>query len=139
MKLVVLLSALFTISNAYSAELPPSANITKAFADSAKRSILGEGGEFPVKVDAGYEITNIFGNLNNIVFEYNMPTDSQSVSIVDITENIRLGLNAQFCNKQDVIEVLRAYDIRFLFRFQFNDDRNVPATLSIDEICKEQK
>ncbi|MCO6550593.1 MULTISPECIES: hypothetical protein [Gilliamella] len=139
MKLAVLLSALFTISNAYSAELPPSANITKAFADSAKRSILGEGGEFPVKVDAGYEITNIFGNLNNIVFEYNMPTDSQSVSIVDITENIRLGLNAQFCNKQDVIEVLRAYDIRFLFRFQFNDDRNVPATLSIDEICKEQK
>ena len=139
MKLVVLLSALFTISNAYSAELPPSANITKAFADSAKRSILGEGGEFPVKVDAGYEITNIFGNLNNIVFEYNMPTDSQSVSIVDITENIRLGLNAQFCNKQDVIEVLRAYDIRFLFRFQFNDDRNVPATLSIDEICKVQK
>lgn len=139
MKLAVLLSALFTISNAYSAELLPSANITKAFADSAKRSILGEGGEFPVKVDAGYEITNIFGNLNNIVFEYNMPTDSQSVSIVDITENIRLGLNAQFCNKQDVIEVLRAYDIRFLFRFQFNDDRNVPATLSIDEICKEQK
>lgn len=139
MKLVVLFSAFFMISSAYSIDLPPSANITKAFSDSAKRSILGEGGEFPIKMDAGYEITNIFSNPNSIVFEYNMPTDSQSVSIGEITEDIRLGLNAQFCNNQDVIEVLHAYDIRFLFRFQFNDERNVPTTLSIDEICKEQK
>ncbi|OCG66291.1 hypothetical protein A9G39_06695 [Gilliamella sp. Imp1-6] len=139
MKLVVLFSAFFMISSAYSTDLPPSANITKAFADSAKRSILSEGGEFPIKMDGGYEITNIFSNPNSIVFEYNMPTDSQSVTIGDITEDIRLGLNAQFCNNQDVIKVLRAYDIQFLFRFQFNDDRNVPATLSIDEICEEQK
>ncbi|OCG42267.1 hypothetical protein A9G29_00005 [Gilliamella sp. Fer2-1] len=137
--LAVLLSSFLMISNAYSAELPSSANITKAFADSAKRSILGEGGKFPIKTEAGYEVTNIFYNLNNVVFEYSMPTDSQSVSIVDITEGIRLGLNAQFCSKQDVVDVLRAYDIRFLFRFQFNDDRNVPATLSIDEICEEPK
>ncbi|SCB85619.1 hypothetical protein GA0061081_10284 [Gilliamella bombicola] len=75
-KLAALVSAFFMISSAYSAELPPSANITKAFADSAKRSILGEGGTFPVKVEAGYEVTNIFYNLNNVVFEYNMPTDS---------------------------------------------------------------
>ncbi|MWP62929.1 hypothetical protein [Gilliamella sp. Pas-s25] len=137
-KLAVLVSAFFMISSAYSAELPSSANITKAFADSAKRSILGEGGTFPVKVEAGYEVTNIFYNLNSIVFEYNMPTDSQSASIEEITKGIRLGLNAQFCDKQDVIDVLRAYDISFLFRFQFTDNRNVPATLSIDEICQKQ-
>ncbi|OCG17589.1 hypothetical protein A9G24_02940 [Gilliamella sp. App6-5] len=137
-KLAALFSAFFMISSAYSAELPLSANITKAFADSAKRSILGEGGSFPVKVEAGYEVTNIFYNLNSVVFEYNMPTDSQSASMEDITEGIRLGLNAQFCDKQDVIDVLRAYDIRFLFRLQFTDNRNVPATLSIDEICQKQ-
>ncbi|MWN05694.1 hypothetical protein [Gilliamella sp. Pas-s95] len=137
-KLAALFSAFFMISSAYSAELPPSANITKAFADSAKRSILGEGGTFPVKVEAGYEVTNIFYNLNNVVFEYNMPTDSQSASMEEIIEGIRLGLNAQFCDKQDVIDVLRAYDISFLFRFQFTDNRIVPATLSIDNICQKQ-
>ncbi|SCB85649.1 hypothetical protein GA0061081_10285 [Gilliamella bombicola] len=56
----------------------------------------------------------------------------------DIIKGIRLGLNAQFCDKQDVIDVLRAYDISFLFRFQFTDDRIVPATLSIDNICQKQ-
>lgn len=137
-KLAVLVSAFFMISSAYSTELPPSANITKAFADSAKRSILGEGGTFPIKVEAGYEVTNIFNNLNSIIFEYNMPTDSQSTSMEEITEGIRLGLNAQFCDKQDVIDVLRAYDISFLFRFQFTDNRIVPATLSIDGICQKQ-
>ncbi|WP_085247946.1 hypothetical protein [Gilliamella mensalis] len=137
-KLAVLVSAFFMISSAYSTELPPSANITKAFADSAKRSILGEGGTFPIKVEAGYEVTNIFNNLNSIIFEYNMPIDSQSASMEEITEGIRLGLNAQFCDKQDVIDVLRAYNISFLFRFQFTDNRIVPATLSIDGICQKQ-
>lgn len=135
LRLALLFSWIFTISYAYSAQLPPVTNITKGLADSAKNSLLGPKEKFPVKVEGGYEVANIFSYLNYVIFEYNMPTDSQSMSISDFSENIRQGLSDQFCDKPDVIDALRLYDIRFLFRFKFTDNRNIPSTLSIDEIC----
>ena len=136
--LAVLLSSLFmfTTANAAEADKNTGVKVTKALADSAKRSLLGEKGKFPIQVEAGYEVTNITANLNNVVFEYKMPSDSQNTPLNDFMENVRLGLNSQFCDKSDVVNVLKTYDIRFIFRFQFTDERNIPTTLSIKEICE---
>ena len=137
-KLAVMLSSLFmfTTANAAEADKTTGVKVTKALADSAKRSLLGEKGKFPIQVEAGYEVTNITANLNNVVFEYKMPSDSQNTPLDDFMENVRLGLNSQFCDKSDVVNVLKTYDIRFIFRFQFTDERNIPTTLSIKEICE---
>lgn len=136
--LAVLLSSLFMFTTANAAEVDKNTGVkvTKALADSAKRSLLGEKGKFPIQVEAGYEVTNITANLNNVVFEYKMPSDSQNTPLNDFMENVRLGLNSQFCDKSDVVNVLKTYDIRFIFRFQFTDERNIPTTLSIKEICE---
>ena len=136
--LAVLLSSLFMFTTANAAEVDKNTGVkvTKALADSAKRSLLGEKGKFPIQVEAGYEVTNITANLNNVVFEYKMPSDSQNTPLDDFMENVRLGLNSQFCDKSDVVNVLKTYDIRFIFRFQFTDERNIPTTLSIKEICE---
>ncbi|OCG02862.1 hypothetical protein [Gilliamella sp. wkB112] len=136
-KLAVLFSGILICSTAYSAEPPSVDKISKALVDSAKKSLLGEKGKFPLKLDGGMEIINITSTSNNVVFEYTVPTDSQSVPTENLTENIKVGLNNLFCGKQDMVNVLRAYDIRFLFRFLYTDNRNVPATLSIDEICEQ--
>lgn len=136
-KLAIIFWGILLLSTAYSVEPPSVDKISKALVDSAKKSLLGPKGKFPVKIDGGMEITNISSTSNNVVFEYRVPTDSQSLSTENLTDNIRVGLNNLFCSKQDVINVLRAYDIRFLFRFLYTDDRNVPATLSIDEICEQ--
>lgn len=136
-KLAIIFWGILLLSTAYSVEPPSVDKISKALVDSAKKSLLGPKGKYPVKIDGGMEITNISSTSNNVVFEYRVPTDSQSLSTENLTDNIRVGLNNLFCSKQDVINVLRAYDIRFLFRFLYTDDRNVPATLSIDEICEQ--
>ncbi|OCG24635.1 hypothetical protein A9G11_03000 [Gilliamella sp. wkB108] len=140
-KLAVLFLGVLTFSFAYGAKskpatTPSAGTISKALADSAKKSLLGDKGKFPLKIDEGMEVTNISAVDKIVVFEYNIPTDSQSKPTVDLIENLRAGLNSQFCSKQDIVNVLRAYDIRFLFRFQYTDNRNVPSTLSIDEICE---
>jgi len=139
-KLAVLISSLLVFSIANAAPKNTDKNnavaVTKALADSAKRSLLGDKGKFPLTVEAGYEVTNISANINNVVFEYKMPSDSQNTPLDDFMENVRLGLNSQFCDKPDVVNVLKTYDIRFIFRFQFTDNRNIPTTLSIKEICE---
>ena len=137
-KLAVMLSSLFMFTTVHAAEVDKNTGVkvSKALADSAKRSLLGEKGKFPIQAEAGYEVTNITANLNNVVFEYKMPSDSQNTPLNDFMENVRLGLYSQFCDKSDIVNVLKTYDIRFIFRFQFTDDRNIPTTLSIDEICE---
>lgn len=136
LKLTLLLLGSLMFSSAYSVEPPSEESISKGLADSAKRSLLGDNGKFPIKIEGDMQITNISSNSNYVVFEYDMPTDSQSMPIDNIVANIGAGLNKQFCDKQDVVNVLRTYDIHFLFRFNYTDNRNVPATLTIDEICE---
>lgn len=139
-KLVVLLLGSLMFSSVYSVEpnveTPPEDSISKILADSAKRSLLGDNDQFPIKIEGGMEIANISSNSNYVVFEYNVPTDSQSMPVGDIVTKIGAGLNKQFCDKQDVVNLLHTHDIHFLFRFKYTDDRNVPATLTIDEICE---
>lgn len=135
-KLSILLTSFLFCLSAYSAHSSEDENISKALADSAKKSLLGEKGEFPITIGGDMKITNISSNNNIVVFEYEVPTDSQSQSMDGIVSNIKVGLHNQFCDKQDVIDVLNTYDIHFLFRFFYRDNRIVPALLSINEICE---
>ncbi|MCX8642497.1 MULTISPECIES: hypothetical protein [unclassified Gilliamella] len=135
-KSAAILIGLLMFSSAYCDELPPVSKVSSAIVNSAKKSILGENGKFPYKTADGTELTNISANSNNIIFEYKIPADSQTLPVQDLSDYFRVQLKDEFCNKQDVVNVLSFYDIRFLFRFQYSDDRNVPATLSIKEICQ---
>lgn len=135
-KLIVPVSGFIVFSFGYCNELPSVTKVSSTIVDSAKKSILGEKGKFPFKTKDGTEITNISYNSNNIVFEYKIPTDSQTILAQDLAEELRIRFNQEFCGHQDFIDVLNYYDIRFLFRFQYTDNRNVPAMLSINDICK---
>lgn len=134
-KLAILFLCFAIFSNVHASETDNAAEISKALADSAKKSLLGDEGKFPLKVKSDYEITNISANNNNVVFEYKMPTDSKNTALNEFIENVRLGIKGQFCDKSDVFNVLNTYDIGFIFQFEFSDKRKIPVTLSIKEIC----
>lgn len=134
-KLAILFLCFAIFSNVHASEMDNAAEISKALADSAKKSLLGDEGKFPLKVKSDYEITNISANNNNVVFEYKMPTDSKNTALNEFIENVRLGIKGQFCDKPDVFNVLNTYDIGFIFQFEFSDKRKIPVTLSIKEIC----
>lgn len=136
-KLIVLGAGVMFFSSVYSNnDLPLVNKVSLAIVESAKRSLLGEKGKFPFKTEDGTEITNISYNSNNILFEFNITSDSQTILAQHIAEDLRMRFNQEFCHNEDLINVLNYYDIHFLFRFKYTDHRNVPAILSIKEICQ---
>ena len=137
-RLIALLSGIIMFSPVYSDENLPSVNdVSSAIVESAKRSLLGEKGKFPFSTKDGTEITNISYNSNNILFEFKIPSDSQSILAQYLTEDLRIRFNKEFCHNENLINVLNHYDISFIFRFEYTDNRTVPGMLSMNEICPE--
>lgn len=135
-KLMVLLSGIMVFSPVYSDDDMLSVDkVSSAIVESAKSSLLGKKGKFPFKTVDGTEITNISYNSNNILFEFKIPSDSQTILAQYLAEDLRIRFNQEFCHNENLINVLNHYDIRFLFRFEYTDHRIVPAILSMNEIC----
>lgn len=135
-KLMALLSGIIVFSPVYSDDDIFSVDkVSSAIVESAKSSLLGKKGKFPFKTADGTEITNISYNSNNILFEFKIPSDSQTILAQYLTEDLRIRFNQEFCHNENLINVLNHYDIRFLFHFEYTDHRIVPAILSMNEIC----
>lgn len=139
--MLLLVSGLFFVAASFAETTPPKAtmtgeNIASVFAEKGRSFLLQQNKTFPIKIDNLTYLTNLSSDKNTIVYDYTVAIASDIFSKEDMTNNLKKEAKANSCPNKTLVAVSKKYDIHFLHRYQFDDNKTVPILLSIEELCE---
>ncbi|OCG35560.1 MULTISPECIES: hypothetical protein [unclassified Gilliamella] len=93
------------------------------------------GQQFPIKMNDKTSLANITADGQYIIYDYLYDDNSKKYTPEILALYVQMTFDQRSCKNHDFVSLFQDNDLQFVYRYTFNDKKNMFVSFRIDEVC----
>lgn len=129
----VLSLALFLLFSSMS--YASSNGVARELARITKQQFQNQYGKFPIKISDNTSLANIIADGKNIIYDYLYNDNSKKYTPEILALAVQMTFDKRACDNSDFVSLFRDNDLKFIYRYTFNDKKTMFTSFGVDDVC----